>query len=294
MRKMKFVVLCFMVMMTFASSAFAVRFYSEWRGPEGGSWNVATAVNVNWSIMTVPIASVYVAGVRPTDYYQAGFKGFGTLATVTSPGLTAGAVACDVLSLGGSLGGRLTINGGTVNVSEYFTMGAAAAERGVLEMKGGALNTGVQSNNSKLFVGQAGKGTVDMTGGIITIGSYNAGLNNLFLCQNYVANPTVTEGLVNLLGGVIYAGDLEMQAGAVTAGKARIVITDGILVLSGNDTGYLAPWLNTAITTTKVGGTVMAAYDLDSGTTTVWATPEPATVCLLGLGAMALLRRNKK
>jgi hypothetical protein len=300
MRKVLFVVLCCMVVMALANSAFAARFYSEWRGAEGGSWNVATAVNTNWTITTVPINSTgYINGVRPADYYQAGFKGFGAApGTVASPGITSGTVGADVISVGGTLGGRLTINGGTVNVSEYLTLGAASTDIGTVEMISGSLNTGTQCANSKLFVGQAGKGTLTMNGGTITVGDWGTGnihgsLNNLDLAAGYATTPTLTEAVVNLLGGTIYASDLAMQAAAVTAGKARIVITDGVLWLKGNDTGYLAPWLNTAITTTKAGGTVLAQYD---GTTwtKVYATPEPTTVCLLGLGALSLVRRNKK
>ncbi len=300
MRKVMFIVLCCMVVMALANSAFAARFYSEWRGAEGGNWNVGTAVGTNWSIATVPVASVYVNGTRPADYYQAGFKGFGAApGTVASPGITSGAVAADVVSIGGTLGGRLTINGGTVNVSEYLTLGAASTDIGTLQMLSGSLNTGVQCANAKLFVGQAGKGTLTISGGAITVGDWGTGnihgvLNNLDIAAGYATTPTLTEGVVNLLGGTIYANDLVMQAAAVTAGKARILITDGQLFLKGNDTGTLASWLNNAITTTNAGGTVMASYDSSRDMTRVWATPEPATICLLGLGALSLVRRNKR
>jgi hypothetical protein len=97
---------------------------------------------------------------------------------------------------------------------------------------------------------------------------------------------------VNLLGGTIYANDLLMN-GAV-GGKSNLIINDGFLVLNGDDTAAIDGWIGLgAIRTTIPGGSVLSAYDPDSMKTTVWAIPEPATICLLGIGALSLLRRRK-
>jgi hypothetical protein len=96
---------------------------------------------------------------------------------------------------------------------------------------------------------------------------------------------------VNLLGGTIYANDLLMNGAA--AGKSNMIITDGVLVLNTDRTAKLAPWLNTCIRTTKPGWTVVASYDGFANTTTVFAIPEPATICLLGLGVLGLFGKKK-
>lgn len=267
--------LCFMVILGLASSAMAARVYSEWRGAEGASWNVTT----NWLNGIVPVA-VDTLNTQNVNYASAGFKGYGAApGTIASPGITSGIVTTDQLTLGGSLGGRLTVDGGTVNISEYMTIGSNTAEIGTLEMKSGIISTGLFLANSSIFVGQSGKGTLNMTGGTINI------RQNLSIADKYATAPTTSEGLVNLFGGTIYAADLLMNGGA--ADKSNMVITNGFLVLAGNKVDKITGTTGFAtqgwITTTNPGGTVMAAYDLDGGTTTVWATPEPATICLFGL-----------
>jgi hypothetical protein len=268
-------VLILFLLLALVSNASAT--YCEWKGVEGGDWFTAT----NWANGIVPNAT----GNAAEPFYKAGFKtGAGS---VTSPGITAGVnVTTDQVTDGGGGGGRLTIDGGTMAVSQYFFLGVSAAESGILEMKSGSLSTGIYSTNAHIYVGQAGKGTVNMTGGVINVRT------NLSLAHAYAANPLTNEGLVNLLGGVINANDLLMNGAA--AGKSNLIITNGFLVLNGDKTVKIDGWISSNnIRTTIPGGSVLSAYDPDSMKTTVWAIPEPATICLLGFGALSLIGRKK-
>ncbi len=277
-------ILILFLLLALGSNAFAARVYSEWRGAEGAAWNVPA----NWNNVIVPVAKDPPGGPQDPNYSSAGFKGWGAApGTVTSPGITVGiTVSSDQITCGGALGGRLTVDGGTVNASEYITMGNAAAEIGVLEMKSGTINTGVMITNAALFVGMAGSGTLNMTGGVINVRT------NLSLANSYAANPLTSVGLVNLLGGTIYANDLLMNGAA--GGKSNIVITNGTLVLNGDKTVKVGGWIDDGVIRTTIeGGEVLCSYNAGTDKTTVLAIPEPATICLLGFGALSLFGRKK-
>ena len=276
---MRKIVLCFIVVMVFASYASAARVYSEWRGAEGAAWNVPA----NWNNNIVPVAMDPPGGPQHVNYTSAGFKGPGSL---NSPGITAGIiVAADQITIGGSTGGNLKVNGGIVNVSEYLTTGNGATEIGVVTMNSGTINTGVMITNAAFFVGMAGSGTLNMNNGVINVRT------NLSLANNYVASPLTSVGLVNLLGGTIYADNLLMNGAA--ANKSTMIITNGKLVLNGDDTMAVQTWIDGgSIRTTIPGGEVTCSYDVGTGKTTV-LVPEPATMSLLGLGLLSILRRKK-
>jgi hypothetical protein len=282
MKKVMFIVLCFMVVTAFASSASAAstQIYSQWTGAVSSDWSLAG----NWN-NGVPQQLDPFGGPQGTNFGKAGFKN-----KSTSPDLTGKTVAVDQIVVGGLIsgsptGGFLTVAGGTLNISEFGVIGNIATESGILNINaGGVINTGTMiSTQGRLLVGKAGPGVLNMNGGTLNLTSY------LTIAPDAVITAN---GLVNLYSGTIFATDLLMAAGGL--GTARMVITDGALVLQGNDTATLAPWLNNWITTTNVGGTVVANYDASRNMTRVFATPEPATVCLLGLGAMGLIRRNKR
>jgi hypothetical protein len=274
-------VLIILLMLALVSSAFGAAVYSEWRGAEGGDWFTAS----NWNNSIVPTAKDK-PGVSDPNLSKGGCKAFGSLPyTITSPGITAGVtVACDQFTLGGTNGGKLVIGGGTMNVSEYLTMGANAGENGVLYMNSGTINTGVFFNNAHLFIGQKGTGTVYMNGGTINLISVNPG--NLRIADFNAA----ADGKLYLNAGTIYANDLLMPY----AKAGSIDITGGVLKLIGNDTAVVNGFITAGkIITSLENGTIQVSYDSGTNRTTVLAIPEPATICLLGFGVLGLFGRKK-
>jgi hypothetical protein len=255
--------------------------YSEWRGAEGAAWNVAT----NWNNSIVPVAKD-TPGVQDPNYTSAGFKAFGSAPyTITSPGITMGiTVSSDQVTLGGTNGGKLVIDGGTMNLSEYLTMGANAGENGTLYMISGAINTGLFLTNAHLFIGQKGTGTVYMNGGIINLISVNQ-TGNL-----RIADQSGSSGKLYLNAGTIYANDLLMPFAAA----GSMDITGGVLQLIGNDTAAVNGFILAGkIITSLEDGTIQATYNSGTNRTIVSAIPEPATICLLGLGMLGMFGRKK-
>jgi hypothetical protein len=277
MRKVMFIFLCFVGVMVFASYALATTTYTQWNGTGAGvgNWNDST-----WTVGWAHVATDS-GGVMGNPNYKAGFK------TNAYPDLSSGTYSCDILVFGGANASRLNnlvLSGATINVSEYVTLAAAATDNGIVTVNGGVLNTGVNYNNGQFYVTQLGNGLLNMNDGIINVGTTYSG--NLSMTGTGVTSV----GTLNLDGGYIYANDLLKGSGT-----ANLVITDGMLVLKTNRQTEIAGYVSAGwITTTNLGGTIMTSYDAGRNQTTVWATPEPATVCLLGLGAMALVRRNKK
>jgi hypothetical protein len=286
MRK-SFVVLVLLLALALASNAFAAQTYVQWTGTAGdGNWNNGG----NWNGGIVPNALDF-HGTAANPGYKAGFKTAPNYANLSS-----GIVTTDVLVFGGTNAGNLdclVVNGATVNVSEYITLAAGTADNGIVTMNSGTISTGVQYTNAPFYVSQSGKGTLYMNGGTINCGmpdpTWEGRPANYFANLSMTGSTTTGVGTLNLAGGIIYANDLLKGSGT-----ASLVITGGSLVLQTDRVAEITSYIDDGWFATEEGWTIMLSYDDLEGTTTVYAVPEPATVCLLGLGAMALLRRNKK
>jgi hypothetical protein len=296
MRKVIFLLLCVVVMMAVENSALAATAYNQWAGANGVAWN-ASASNWNCNIPAgshiLPTATD-LANVAGSTNYKVGFK-----TPTSAPSMTSGTMYADVLVVGGgslAAPGFMTDDGTTINVSQYITLAAAASDYGRMTVNSGTINTGVQMNNQSFFVAQLGWGELVLNDGSINVGvthwngtaaPYTQDFSKSFFGTFTLAQSAGSTGNAYLNGGVINA-----DAFTVGSGTGHLYVNGGMFVLNGDKTGIINPLIGSIITTQNAGGNVFATYA--NGKTTIYATPEPATVCLLGLGALGLLRRNRK
>jgi len=271
MRKSCYVLMLFLLM-ALVSNAFGAALYNEWRGTTT-NWNTPT----NWNFGYVP--TIW----RDANNIRAGFKG--NVVVTAWPiisGTTIPVAEAYNITLGGSTGGSLRIDsGGVLNVGQYIAMGVTSTESGTFNINGGTITTGTISTNAHLIIGQAGTGTAYMNGGTIAL----AATGNL-----RIADTATAKGNLYLNAGTIYANDLLMPF--ALAGSLNI--SGGTLILNGDDTIAVGLLVTAGkIVTSLEGGTIQVSYSSGTTKTTVSAIPEPATICLLGLGALSLIRRKK-
>jgi T5SS/PEP-CTERM-associated repeat protein len=260
---------------------------------------------------------------------ERGFVGewSGAPGTATVDGAGSSWTNNDGLYVGGRSTGTLTINNGATVSSTTGMIGYASGGSGTVSVNGVGSSW---SNSSFLFVGEDATGAVNIiNGGVVsnTIGyvGYNSGSSgtvsvdgagsgwassgDVYIGYNGAGELTITNG-----GLARVAGQLVIDA---YAGSGLVKMdSDGMLALDGDADGSMQEFLD------LVGGTdaiyywdpvkelwtniVFATYDIDytleyfsagdlAGYTmlTVDAIPEPATMGLLSLAGLALLRRRR-
>ena len=175
-----------------------------------------------------------------------------------------GAVADKIrVATGGGSEGILTVDGGTLTVTDWIEMGYNNGSNGTLNMNSGTLTIG-----SRLIVGRKASATLNMTGGTITVA-------NQFRLGNY----DTSTGHANLYGGIITAWDFEMgRSGSV----GTMDVGGGTLIINGNKVSRIQGYIDNGwITAYDGNGTLRLDYDVtNEGKTTLNAVhslnPYPA------------------
>lgn len=265
-----------------ASTAFALEYNWDAGGGADNNWMNAANWNATGYPDTLPTmtgAAFGTAKLQPT---------INSNILINSNGPEAFQVKVSANVTGGATWNTLTVTGGSLNSGEWLMVGADAptSRSGQLDMSGGTINLGlVTPANGNFFVAHTGsltKGIVNMSGGTINV------TGNFWIARVAGATGTVT-----------MSGDATINTAAfqMGPGNALLDITGSAkLVVNGNVTGTIDGYIDGGkIKSDGVGLDALgiySSYDAQTNKTTLMI-PEPATVCMLSIGALSLIRRKK-
>jgi hypothetical protein len=242
---------------------------STWVQTGSTDWNL----DGNWT------AGVPYAGATEADALNEQAKITGTVGGSFPSINTGDVVNAYRVFVGSAVYGELTIDGGTLNTLGYMTAAYSTTDVAVINMLSGTVNIGIEpsSNNGHFYMGRYGTTTFNMSGGEFNI---NRDLN---VAQYAGANSTI-----NLSGGTLTATTLKRTGN----GHIDISGTGKLVLRGGDDLTTVYSWIDNGWLTVNGADTDYSVVTVDSVNGLTIVTPEPATVCLLGLGALSLLRRK--
>ena len=177
---------------------------------------------------------------------------------------------------GASSIGDLTVDGGTLTVTNWFTLAQGLDSNAILNM-----NSGTITADSGFNVAYQGSGTLNMTGGTIAVpGPF------------YIAQKSVATGHANLDGGTITTNSFSMRGEAGSVGTMDI--RAGTLIINGDAVSTVQGYIDNGwITAYDGNGTLQLDYDVtNNGKTTLKAVhmlnPNPANGALVSPGEVEL------
>jgi hypothetical protein len=171
------------------------------------------------------------------------------------------AIANIVQPAASSSTGSLTVDGGTLTITDRLVVAQNEGSNGTLNMISGTITMG-----GRFAVARYGTGTLNMTGGTITVGGT--------LQMPEMATATAQ---ANLHGGIITANNIEMR---VTGGVGTIDIGAGTLIINGDTLSTVQGYIDNGWITAYGGsGTLQLDFNVTNfGKTTLRAfISEPTT-----------------
>jgi hypothetical protein len=196
---------------------------------------------------------------------------------------------------GGLAKGELKFSNATAVIGRGITLGdvgttaAGTGSTAIFTMNSGSFTTGnLGSYGMTVFE----NGRMNMNGGMLTLKDG--------LVVNADTLDTTIHGVINLAGGTIQ-GAVSLTLNGT--GAANIDITGGKLILTGD----LRDTIQTAVDNGRITGNgILGGYEVgmpdpagdlrwyyDGTNTSMWAVPEPATLTLIGLGGLFLIRKKR-
>jgi len=301
--KKLFYLVFFVVLLALVSNVSAAT-YSWKTGLTSGDWFTAT----NWTVAPpgptfAPLitdgVSIHNAGVVPTTAANGIFINSGDAAALEIRVGGAGNPISSPPGLPSDKFGYLTMNGGTLTTANWLMAGtdSSAYRSGEFRMNGGAVILGTGTRTSgHLYIGSGRNadpntavvtGILRMTGGTIDAGG------------TFGVARRHTSGYVYLDGGTIYANNFNMKdpdtiVGGLSGTAYMNITGSGKVIITGDKTVEVATYISKGwLMGNENDYEILYDYNISNpGKTTIYV-PEPATICLLAIGALSLLRRRK-
>lgn len=277
-----------LVVCALASSAWAT--VEDWKATIDSDWGNP----LNWAEVDPPLGN---PGHVPTIIDKVAIRS-GVADAVIGP-LVAAVGQQFVIGDWGSLADTVVVNGGSYTstvggagvIGSWTILGYGATNNGTLRVNSGSMDLG-----EHLFVGFMGVGNLDINGGAVNV-----------LYGMFAPGWMGGSGNIHLDGGVLHTAQWWGGAGFLGTHNYTFDITGGEWILNSAYDPILGTWhgweaeLQTLVDNgwiTGYGGegqvVLETIYDEMGNPIQVHATaiPEPVTISLLGLGALALLRRR--
>jgi hypothetical protein len=179
--------------------------------------------------------------------------------------------------------GTITMNGGTLTITDYFRQSASSTSCrwGAFYMNDGAVSVGGYMSTGYGNTAAEVKGWLYMIGGTIDVAG-----------DWIFANGSTSSGYAYISGGTVTVGGILNMRPSGGTGETLLDITgSGKVVLAGDQVETVLGYRDNGWILTG-GEEFLDEYVTFDGTNTILQIPEPATLCILAIGAFGLIRRK--